>query len=172
MEHLILVEGVFKRPKLKFFGFSICPQGPRLAAPHLTLTHGIFLGRIPFTAAAAVAIKQSTAYNRCQSCIWRVFNWLFKTGIIVLSLKILEHVESMNKNMWFEIDRRSPLAHLHSSPVFIECSDMERCVAKGVLQIWSLKWQVFHSSRETWGNVSHLYFIGGAKGPTFSNNKW
>ena len=138
-------KGSLNAPNSKF-----CPQGPRLAAPHLTLTHGIFwegsllqlvsavdslfhsqqLSRLSTACFSsyscwqlAVAVKQSTACNRCQSCrqsfsffsnqssrhfsksdqspgpfcIWHVFNWLFKTGIIVLSLKTLEHVESMNK---------------------------------------------------------------------------
>ena len=32
--------GVYKRPKLNIFGFSFCPQGPRLAAPQGTSTRG------------------------------------------------------------------------------------------------------------------------------------
>ena len=36
----MLSGGVYKRPKLNIFGFSFCPQGPRLAAPQGTSTRG------------------------------------------------------------------------------------------------------------------------------------
>ena len=38
MVELVLAGGVYKRPKLNIFGYSFCPQGPRLTAPQGTST--------------------------------------------------------------------------------------------------------------------------------------